>query len=396
MIIISKKEKKILLNKLMTIPIDYRINDNRSAKDLTKKTLSHYLLKDVLNIFGKSLMTCKIEESCNWAIELLVSGCYDKFWDKIFSIFLKNININNPLLPLFIYKRYCKFLDYYNKFENKLELRNNQVIRNMFCEVCVVICNSLKLKPIGFTKITENDFNLNYLGSKMKADKETYVSDKLKFGDPTEMKIIMNEFNYCLNTKNYELCNYWISWALDYEKKKTKKDKMYICGLREIDNINSKFKNDLCWFIWEIIIKESFKLSNTVKNNIQALYKLYKYDFKPTQKAKKSYYILYAIKYFTDIYNIDKQIIPNLSIVIQACSNINFIFIDKINSCVNKELKYVQQKNHEENVSVITKSKIDKEKKEKLKHLKDIANEKMRLKISAVEQIDSLLINGKI
>ena len=28
------------------------------------------------------------------------------------------------------------------KFENKLELRNNQIIRNMFCEVCVIICNS--------------------------------------------------------------------------------------------------------------------------------------------------------------------------------------------------------------------------------------------------------------
>ena len=37
MTIISKNKKKILLNKLMTIPIDYRINDNRSAKDLTKK-----------------------------------------------------------------------------------------------------------------------------------------------------------------------------------------------------------------------------------------------------------------------------------------------------------------------------------------------------------------------
>ena len=81
----------------------------------------------------------------------------------------------------------------------------------MFCEICVVICNSLKLKPLGFAKITQNDFNLNFLGSKMKADRETYVSNKLKFGDPTEMKIIMNEFNYCLNTKNYELCNYWIS-----------------------------------------------------------------------------------------------------------------------------------------------------------------------------------------
>ena len=59
----------------------------------------------------------------------------------------------------------------------------------------------------------------------MKADKETYIKDKLKFGDPNEMKIIMNEFNFNLNTKNYELCNYWLSWALEFEKRNTKKIK---------------------------------------------------------------------------------------------------------------------------------------------------------------------------
>ena len=380
----------------MTIPIDYRINDNRSITSFSKKTLSNYLLKDVLNIFGKSLMTCKIEDSCNWSVELLISGCYEKFWDKIFTICMRNININNPLLPLFIYKRYCKFLDYYNKFENKLELRNNQIIRNMFCEICVIICNSLKLKTLGFAKITSNDFNLNYLNSKMKADRETYVSDKLKFGDPTEMKIIMNELNYCLNTKNYELCNYWISWALEFEKKNTIKNKLYVCGLREIDNIDKKYKNDLCWFIWEIILKESFKFPSHISENIQALYKLYKYGFKPSHKVKKSYYILYAIKYFTDIYNIDKQIIPNLNIIVQACSNINYLFIEKINNCVNKHQQIFEKKNHDENVLIITKSKMDRDKKEKLKKLKEIANEKMRLKINQVEQIDSMILNGKI
>ena len=380
----------------MTIPIDYRINDNRSINSFSKKTLSNYLLKDVLNILGKSLMTCKIEESCNWAVELLISGCYDKFWDKIFTISMKNININNPLLPLFIYKRYSKFLDYYNKIENKLELRNNQVIRNMFCEICVIICNSLKLKTLSFAKITPTDFNLNYLNSKMKADRETYVSDKLKFGDPTEMKIIMNEFNYCLNTKNYELCNYWISWAIEFEKKNTKKNKLYICGLREIDNIDKKYKNDLCWFIWEIILKETFKFPSNISDNIQALYKLYKYDFKHSQKGKKSVIFLYAIKYFTDIYNVDKQIIPNLNIIVQACSNINYIFIDKINNCVNKQAQIYEKKNHEENIEILTKSMLDKEKKEKLKKLKDIANEKMRLKITTVEQIDSMILNSNI
>ena len=50
----------------MSIPIDYRIIDNRSIKDFSK-TFSNYMLKDVVAIFGKSLMNCRIEESCNWS-----------------------------------------------------------------------------------------------------------------------------------------------------------------------------------------------------------------------------------------------------------------------------------------------------------------------------------------
>ena len=94
-----------------------------------------------------------------------------------------------------------------SKYENKLDLRNNQVIRNMFCELCLIICK-LKIKATFFSKIKDEDFNLNMLTLKMKADK-TIIQDKIKYGDPPEMKIIMNEFNYSLNIKNYEMCNYW-------------------------------------------------------------------------------------------------------------------------------------------------------------------------------------------
>ena len=117
----------------MSIPIDYRIIDNRSIKDFSKKTFSNYMLKDVVAIFGKSLMNCRIEESCNWSIELLISGAFDKFWEKVFSISIKNININNPLLPKYLHKRYSIFNNYLSKYENKLDLRNNQVI-----EICFV------------------------------------------------------------------------------------------------------------------------------------------------------------------------------------------------------------------------------------------------------------------
>jgi hypothetical protein len=380
----------------MTIPHEFRINDSRSIKDFTKKTFSNYLIKDVLTVLNKALLTCKLEEACNWSFELLISGQFDKFWDKVFSICYKNININNPKVPCFLLKRYEKFCMYRGKYENSLELRNNQVIRNMFCEICCVICHSVKLKSIGFSKIKDDDFNANYFTTKLKADRDSYISDKVKFGDPSEMKIILNEFNYCLMSKNYELCNYWLSWAFEYEKKKMKKDKVYLCAYRTIENIDKKYCNDICWFIWEILIKESFKLNDSAVDNIQALYKLYKDDYKSSQKSKKNYIFLYAIKYFTDIFSISNSIIPDFNIIIQACSNVNNLFTDKINNSSNVHKTIQEKKNYNTNVITIKQKITEKDNKEKVKKLKEIADMKMKMKINAVEQIDSLILNGKI
>ena len=380
----------------MTIPHEYRINDSKSLKEFSKKTLSNYLIKDVLTVFNKALITCKLEESCNWCFELIISGQYEKFWDKIFGICFKNININNPKLPSFILKRYKKFCNYYEKYENKLELRNNQVMRNLFCEICCVICHSVKLKQIGFVKIKDNDFNANYFTTKLKADKDSYINDKVKFGDPPEMKIILNEFNYCLITKNYELCSYWLSWAFEFEKKNTKKNNVYLCGYRTIEDIDKKYCNDLCWFIWEIIIKESFKLNENAVDNIQALYMLYKDNFKSSQKSKKNFIFLNAIKYFTDIYSFSSTIIPDFNIIIQASSNVNNLFTDKIHNTNSVEKIIQEKKNYNSNVNTIKEQITEKQKKEKVKKLKEIADMKMKMKISTVEQIDSLILNGKI
>ena len=209
------------------------------------------------------------------------------------------------------------------------------------------------------------------------------------------MKIILNEFNYCLVTKNYELCNYWLSWAFEFEKKNTK-NKLYVCAYRTIENIDKKYCNDLCWFIWEIIIKESFKLNENAIDNIQSLYMLYKDDFKPSQKSKRNLIFLYAIKYFTDIYSFSSTIIPDFNIIIQACSNVNNLFTDKIHNTHNVEKTIQEKKNYNSNVKNIKQKITEKQKKEHVKKLKEIADMKLKMKISAVEQIDSLILNGKI
>ena len=68
-----------------------------------------------------------------------------------------------------------------------------------------------------------------------------------------------------------------------------------MCGYREIKNIDKKYHNDIVWFIWEIIIKESKKKSDFVIKNIESLFKMYKYDYGPSKKKKRSYFFLFAI-----------------------------------------------------------------------------------------------------
>jgi hypothetical protein len=83
-------------------------------------------------------------------------------------------------------------------------------------------------------------------------------------------------------------------------------------------------------------------------------------------------------------------------VIIQACSNVNNMFINIVNSSQNPNKKIVEKTNYNKNVNIITQTKLEIDKKNKIKHLKELADTKMKFKINTVEQIDSLILNGKI
>ena len=376
----------------MGVPNEYLIFDSRPYEEFKTQSFCGFLIKDVVNIFTKSLINSKLEDSVNWAIELLISGHIDKFWTKIFNILFKNININNPKLPHFIYKRYSYYI---LSIKKKTDLRNSQKMRNMICEICYVICFSIKTKILGFSKIKEKDFDMLNLSNKLTATKNNIIDNKIKFGDPEETKIIMNEFNYCLINKKYELSVYWLSWIIDWEKKNTKKDKMYICAYREIVGVDKKYYNNIVWFIWEILLKEGNNLHNDDLNlQIHCLFKLYKYEFTLGKKSSRNIYFLYAIKYFTDNYNFNYDIYNNYYLYIRACANINNLFFEKNKYAKNTDLN-LEKKKYLYSVSNISKGIVEKKNKFKAREMKKIADEKMKYKISKVEEIDSLIMSSK-
>lgn len=387
------------------IPSEYLINDTRDLAELSKKSFSGYAIKDVVTALGKSITGCKIEEVVNWAVELLLSGQTEKFWEKIFNIALKNININNPKLPEVLYKRYSKYVSLKIKHSGSvkssnivgfLSLRNSQAIRNLLCEISVIVCNSTKLKPVSLPKIKEQDFNVNYLKTRFIATNPNLVKNKLKWGDPEALKIPFNEFNYCLKAKKWELSIYWIAWILEWEKRNTTKHSPVICGFRKIDGLEDKLCTDLIWIIWEIIIKEASYLNNeSSATQIYALFKLFKFDYKPAKKSKRIFFILFAVKFFTEDYNFKHDIIPNYHQLVQACGNINILFFERKKFEVNKLNKQIQ---HEQHSKVKKTAKTEEEKrleKAELKRLKEVAQQKIEKKINQVEMIDSMIISSR-
>ena len=113
-------------------------------------------------------------------------------------------------------------------------------------------------------------------------------------------------------------------------------------------------------------------------------------------KKSKYIYLLFAVKYFTEIYTINKSVIPNMNVLIQACSNINYMFVDKINNSQNPKKIIKEKEDFKNNVKDIKKKTLDKKKKEEIKKKKEIADYKLKMKINAVEKIDSLLLNKKL
>jgi len=362
----------------MEIPNDYIIVDVRTEKDFMNKTFCGYLKKDVISTFNKCLLDGKIEEACNWAIELLCSGHIDKVYDKLYTIIMKQININNLELLEIYYSRYI----IYTRFKqpaNKFALRNYQNIRNHIVELCAYVCLSMKGKSMGSVKITLEMFNIDHIKCKLRADKSNYVDKYYRFGDPNELKMFFNEFIYSLLNKNLEMSLYWLFWLTEWEKKNIKKDKLYQCGYRSINGIDKKYMTDMVWIIWDIL------LNLNSNDYLHTLYNLYRYEYAPSKKQKKIIIIMVAIKIYTD-----KAVISGInekygSIIIQACGNVNNLFIEK------KKYEISDKKNeiHASNLETYNNSLKSKSSK-KTNSLVKMTNKKMNM----ISELDSFMLTN--
>ena len=400
---------------LPTINSKTQINDSRKLKDFKIQTFGGYSKSQLLSNIDKAISEDKLDTSVQYGFQLLLSGCVNQLWDKLIIYCCKHINTANPKLPLLLLNRNSKWYNITtnSKFtrDSILLLRNHPEIRNMLVELISIACISKKRKLEPNKKIKNNDFIIDNFKKKLESDNSNLINRINKQGDPSEMKIAVNEMGFHILKGNYQKAIYWLNWILEWERGNIKKYKKYDCAYRKINGVDAKYCSSVIWLIWEMIIEiKKIKFSNNPKINEQigSLWQLYIYRYSPSQKSKKNNFLIWAICYL--VYNIDWKIplIDRPHIVLQSILNqdklINNMKSQQVNNhLLNSQLMNIAVKNNyivpekhkqyqkekEKMIMQRQKALINKKKEQELKLIKQKELEAKRKKIN-IESLDKL------
>lgn len=397
---------------LIEVHHSQKINDIRKLADFKKTIIGGYSKSEALSTLSKSIETEKTEKAIYLGLLLFFSGSINQLWDKLIMIAAKNINISNPELPLFLINRHIKWNNLIKNYtgtvknnNNKsnifLKLRNSYELRNYLCEMIGYLCLSRKVKIDVIPKIKDSEFEISNFKKHLEAKDTTYSKDIIKENDPSEISIVCNEFAYHLIKRNTNKSLYWLSWMMTWDKMNTKKYGKFEVHSRPINNINSKYSKDIVWLIWDVInyIRNSSFLNIDFNTNkqIDALYKLYCYDFTTGKKGTKLIIIEWAIKYLTNIIDwkiplIDRKyllykIIYNIDIIVDEIKkdeNTGNIYKNEIFN-INIVDNFMLTQNHKELEEKIANDKQKKEFELKKKYAK-----KHKISIESLNKMDLL------
>jgi len=318
----------------MNVPYEFSIVDKRKAKDFSSVTYSGYKKIDVINQLEKSLLNNDLESSCNWLIELHISGKVDSIWKTVFYILSKNININNPQLPSWLWLKYKRYLQIMNKFNKgyEYESRNNQEIRNLFADVITMLVYSYKSSQLDkLPKINNKDFLQEMMVKKMMSKELYNIKDISDNTCSNELKIGLNEIvNHLKSEKHGKLLDgiaYWYLWIEKIEKFKKKNGVEFKSLEHNIKDVDNKYHKDWRWTIWKIILeKTNYINNNKLTNEVHALYNMYKWKYTTTTCVKKQYLIFFACMFLKENINWYIPIINKYEYRVQACCNINQLY----------------------------------------------------------------------
>ena len=221
---------------------------------------------------------------------------------------------------------------------NVLDMRNNDKIRKLFCEILCVLCYSKRKNIINDVKLCKSDsFDLTSMSEKFKAPNMSYIEVILKEGDPKELIIPINELVYHLISKNIIDVYYWYEWIIEYENICIKKKKKCVCDNRIF--APNGHTHDIIWIIWDILFYYSdpsindrtYTISTTNNSTlkhkiIKNLLELFVIKYNNNMKKKRKYIIYFAFALLIDTMDFNINILENPEKIEAIVAKINTIY----------------------------------------------------------------------
>jgi hypothetical protein len=309
---------------------DIEINDIREQKDFRGITFSEFKKTDVKKELIKNLYNSKVEPSCYWSAELICSGHYADLWDIIIGFYTKHIHIGNPKLISYLELRINGFKDILkNGYVNQeLRLRNNDKMRNLFCEVMCVLCDARKKHCHAEVKVKKEDFDLTQMTERFKAPNIKFAEEIFMKEDPKELFIAANElaFNLTEEGKNSVSACYWIEWIIEFETICKQKKEKVKCERRQFANVESKCQMDIIWIIWNIFLVESQKRNSLVQRIVNSALNIFSLKYTPGCHKKRRLLMYFVVEVFTEPYSLEEDIVRDKNKISVIIKNINKIY----------------------------------------------------------------------
>lgn len=302
------------------------INDTRTK--FSKLTFSKYKKTLVLKKLNQAIYYQKMEEAFFWTCELICSHLYLELWNLYIVFACKHIHIDNPKLPILLWKKFKDFRQISQDTSNDYLLRNNNTIRTLFCSITMILSLSNK-----FTILDDLNYKFNFkvenIYENLKAPNMKFIEFVYKQHDPKEFIIPFNELIYHLQESNNKIdINYWINWIIFYDSLCSSKKNYILCQQRDLFiSKNEKQSKNIIWILWDILLKIKDSKPKQIQVIVENLFELFRVKYTVACNKRRKYIIYNVIELYLH-HNIDTSIplIKNNKAFDNLEYNINIIF----------------------------------------------------------------------
>jgi len=344
--VVNDKESTLTQNKKLVIP-RAEINDGRAPSEFRGITFSKFKKADVRKELLSSLLQSKIEPACYWSAELICAGHFEELWDIIIHFYSKHIHSGNPKLAVYLDTKVGRFKDIiHNGYEGyEIKIRNNEKVRQMFCEIMCLLCDAKRKHTFDTVKIKHEFFDISTLSDKLKAPNVMYSELVFINGeDPKELFIAVNEIVYHLTADNLMDICFWIEWIIEYDNYMRSRKQTLKCKRRAFIPVDTKLQMEVVWILWDIFFKvcdENIHLKNgrLIKSIVKSLLNLFCLRFTVACVKRRKSILYFVASILVEGVNINEEIVRSTE-------------KEKIASIISKiNLVYEQLKKNEEKPS---------------------------------------------